>query len=182
MALTAKQRAFAEEYLIDLNATQAAIRAGYSKEAARTAGWRCLQNEECSKLIQELQRERSDRLGMTADDILQQLHDQLNADIAQLFNSDDGRLKPIHEWPMIFRTGLVVGIENEELYEGTGNKRTLIGHVRKIKMTERFNRQKMAAQHHLASFFKEGEVGQKATSPTEALKLELKDAEAIRPK
>ncbi|WP_259343218.1 terminase small subunit [Bordetella avium] len=55
MALIAKQRRFMEEYLVDLNATQAAIRAGYSKKTARQIGEENLSQPDIAKAVQEAQ-------------------------------------------------------------------------------------------------------------------------------
>ncbi len=53
MALNDKQKRFADEYLIDLNATQAAIRAGYSEKTARSQGQRLLTNVDIQSYIEE---------------------------------------------------------------------------------------------------------------------------------
>lgn len=71
--LTDKQERFCEEYLIDLNGSQAAIRAGYSKDTAGSIGFENLKKPEIQNRIQELQLERSQRTGITADMVLQEL-------------------------------------------------------------------------------------------------------------
>jgi phage terminase small subunit len=71
--LTAKQQRFVEEYLIDLNATQAAIRAGYSEKTAYSQGQRLLNNVEIQKAVAEAQEDRSNRTKITADRVLQEL-------------------------------------------------------------------------------------------------------------
>lgn len=71
--LTEKQKRFCEEYLIDLNATQAAIRAGYSKKTAYSMGQRLLKNVEVQKYISYLQSEQSNRTGITSDTVLKEL-------------------------------------------------------------------------------------------------------------
>ena len=71
--LTPKQQLFATEYLIDLNATQAAIRAGYSKRTAHSQGPRLLDNVEVKKRIQELGAKRSERCEITSDEVLQEI-------------------------------------------------------------------------------------------------------------
>ena len=53
MALTKKQKVFADEYLVDTNATQAAIRAGYSEKTAYSQGQRLLKNVEVQNYIEE---------------------------------------------------------------------------------------------------------------------------------
>lgn len=71
--LTAKQERFCTEYIIDLNATQAAIRAGYSSKTAYSVGQRLLKNVEMQKKIQELQQERAERTEITQDRVLKEL-------------------------------------------------------------------------------------------------------------
>ncbi|QLJ16264.1 terminase small subunit [Pseudomonas putida] len=73
MALTAKQQRFVEEYLIDLNATQAAIRAGYSKKTANEQGSRLLANVSVSAAVAESMKSRSGRTGITQDMVLKEL-------------------------------------------------------------------------------------------------------------
>lgn len=71
--LTAKQQRFVDEYLIDLNATQAAIRAGYSKGTAYSIGVENLRKPEIQKRIQERMNEKEASLIATQDEILKYL-------------------------------------------------------------------------------------------------------------
>jgi len=71
--LTDKQQVFIEEYLVDLNATQAAIRAGYSEHTAKDIGCGNLAKPYIKEAIQELMAERSKRTEITADKVLQEL-------------------------------------------------------------------------------------------------------------
>ena len=73
MALTKKQKLFVEEYLIDLNATQAAIRAGYSPETAQQMGSENLSKPVIRAHIDKAMAERSRRTGVTADRVIQEL-------------------------------------------------------------------------------------------------------------
>lgn len=73
MALTQKQKRFIEEYLIDLNATQAAIRAGYSVKNADKIGSELLGKTRVSEAIQQAMAERSKRTGVNADRVVQEL-------------------------------------------------------------------------------------------------------------
>lgn len=73
--LTPRQARFVEEYLIDLNATQAAIRAGYSDKAAHVTGPRLLGNASVSRAIEEAIQARSERTEITADWVLENLRD-----------------------------------------------------------------------------------------------------------
>lgn len=71
--MNARQRRFVEEYLIDLNATQAAIRAGYSLRTARSIGAENLTKPDISTAIREAQDARSARTQVTQDRILEEL-------------------------------------------------------------------------------------------------------------
>jgi phage terminase small subunit len=73
MALTAKQQLFVTEYLVDLNATQAAIRAGYSENTARFIGAENLTKPNIANAIAEAREARSERVIWTADEILRDL-------------------------------------------------------------------------------------------------------------
>ena len=68
--LTAKQQRFVEEYLIDLNATQAAIRAGYSKKTAGAIGVENLKKPLIAAAISEGRRKQAERTEITADKVL----------------------------------------------------------------------------------------------------------------
>lgn len=73
MALTAKQQRFVDEYLVDLNATQAAIRAGYSQKTANEQGARLLANVSVKEAVARGMNERSGRVGITQDMVLREL-------------------------------------------------------------------------------------------------------------
>lgn len=76
MKLTKKQEMFVEEYIIDLNATQAAIRAGYSKKTAGQIGEQNLKKLEIQQAINEKLAEKKERLIMKQDEILERLTQQ----------------------------------------------------------------------------------------------------------
>jgi len=71
--LTPKQARFVEEYLADLNATQAAIRAGYRQQHAGIIGFENLTKPYIRDAIEAAQRERSARTGVTADRVVQEI-------------------------------------------------------------------------------------------------------------
>ncbi len=73
MSFTPKQARFVEEYLIDLNATQAAIRAGYSKRTAEQQGYQLLQKTSVREAIAEAMQERSKRTEIDQDWIVERL-------------------------------------------------------------------------------------------------------------
>lgn len=71
--MTKKQKRFCEEYLIDLNATQAAIRAGYSPDTAKSIGYENLTKPDIRAHIDRAMAERSRRTGVNADRVIQEL-------------------------------------------------------------------------------------------------------------
>lgn len=75
MALTEKQKRFVAEYLVDLNATKAAKRAGYSEKTAAEQACRLLTNVKVQEAIQKAMEERQYRTGITQDRVLQELAD-----------------------------------------------------------------------------------------------------------
>lgn len=70
MPLTAKQAAFVREYLVDLNATQAAIRAGYSPKTAYSQGQRLLKNVEIQGEVQAAQAAAAEKAEITVQDVI----------------------------------------------------------------------------------------------------------------
>lgn len=135
MALNDKQKRFVEEYLIDLNATQAAARAGYSEKTAYSQGQRLLKNVEVQTDIQRLQAERSERTGITADRVVEEIakHAFLNP---KAFFNNDGSLKNIHDISDEAVVALT-GLDIFEEFDGVGEDRTLIGYTKKLKFTDK---------------------------------------------
>ena len=79
--LTDKQKRFCEEYLIDLNAAQAAIRAGYSAKGINKRTTRMMANEGIQQYLAELRNEQSARTRITADTVLGELVKIASADV-----------------------------------------------------------------------------------------------------
>lgn len=86
--LTAKQVLFCEEYLIDLNATQAAIRAGYSEKTANEQGARLLANVSVQEKIAELKAARAKRTEITQDTVIQELAAVAGAEVKGIRAAD----------------------------------------------------------------------------------------------
>src|SRR5690348_12161649 len=72
-ALSPRQRRFVEEYLVDLNATKAAIRAGYSERTARQMAAENLSKPDIQAAIAEAQDARAQRVQISADRVIQEL-------------------------------------------------------------------------------------------------------------
>jgi phage terminase small subunit len=94
-ALTDKQRRFVDEYLIDLNASQAAVRAGYTGDP-NTIGPRLLANVGIRSLVARRMADRSHRTEITQDRVLQELARLAFVDLRKAYN-EDGTLKKPHE-------------------------------------------------------------------------------------
>jgi phage terminase small subunit len=105
--LTAKQEAFVKEYLIDLNATQAAIRAGYSVNRASELGYQLLQKTTVSKAIARAMEDRSKRTGITADMVINEL--------AQIAFANGTDFAKVVEKPMIVNNSYVMDPDTGQL-------------------------------------------------------------------
>lgn len=102
MAMTVKRHRFVAEYLVDLNATQAAIRAGYAKKGAKDQAYQLMQMPEVAEAIKAAMEERNKRLQVDADYVLHRLTEIDQLDLADIFDLD-GKLMPIRQWPLIWR-------------------------------------------------------------------------------
>lgn len=91
--LTAKQQRFVEEYLTDLNATQAAIRAGYSVKNAAKIASQLLDKTRVKNAIDKAMAERSRRTGITQDRVLRELAKVAFVNATDVINMDDATLK-----------------------------------------------------------------------------------------
>lgn len=111
--LTPKQEAFCLEYLIDLNGTQAAIRAGYSERTANEQAARLLANVSVRIRIDELMEARRESLSMDAKQVLEELCAMAKMDWAEVMNPDRS-IKPIDQWPPIWRRA-VQHMESESI-------------------------------------------------------------------
>ena len=92
--LTDKQKRFVEEYLIDLNATQAYIRAGYKNyDSAGVEASKTLNNPKVRQAVDEAMAERSKRTGINQDRILQEIAKLALVNIDDVVDLDTGRIK-----------------------------------------------------------------------------------------
>jgi phage terminase small subunit len=94
--LSPKQKRFVEEYLIDLNAIQAAIRAGYTEKGAHTTSWRMITNPSIAKEIQRAMKERSERTAITQDRVIQEIARIGFSDPRRLFDAT-GEMRSIQD-------------------------------------------------------------------------------------
>nr|WP_294105658.1 terminase small subunit [Providencia sp.] len=152
MALTDKQEMFCREYLIDLNATQAAIRAGYSDKTANAQSSRLLVNVNIQNRIKELKSNRNERVEINADYVLNRLVEIDQMDVLDIIN-DDGKLKPISSWPKSWRTtlsGFDISTTIRDYDEST--EETIL---KKIKWPDKVKNLELLGKHVKVQAFKE---------------------------
>lgn len=140
--LTPKQQRFVDEYLVDLNATAAARRAGYSAKTAEQQGPRLLGNAGVQAAIQRGQAARSQRTQIDADWVLRRLAAMADADMKDL-HGPNGALLPVEQWPEVWRRGLVAGIEADETRIDGGLTVT----TRKVKLADRIRTLELIGRH-----------------------------------
>lgn len=92
--LTAKQQRFVDEYLIDLNATQAAIRAGYSPDTAKEQGYQLLHKTSLSSAIAQAIAYRSRRTGITQDRVLREMAKVAFVNANDVIDPDSATVRP----------------------------------------------------------------------------------------
>lgn len=143
--ITPKQRCFVSEYLIDKNATKAAIRAKYSKKTARSQGQRLLTNVAISRAIKRALAKQEERTEITADRILKELMRIGMVDIREAFKPD-GTLKAIKDIPIEISRA-ISGIEVDEIWQGQGKLKAFVGVTKKIKFWEKTKALELLGKH-----------------------------------
>jgi phage terminase small subunit len=133
--LTKKQKAFVAEYLNNLNATKAAIAAGYSAHTASQQGSRLLKNSKVAEAINEEFIPRHERLETAADRMLQELAAMAFYNPANLFEPD-GSVKRVEDMDPV--TGkAIVSLKITMLFKGTGDQRHAYGVRTKIRLADK---------------------------------------------
>jgi len=137
--LNEKQQRFVDEYLVDLNATKAAIRAGYAPQTAAQAGYKLVHKGLVSAAIARAQAERSRRTGIAADRVLQELARVAFVDPAKIINMDTAEVLPnVTEDDRTVISGIKVKIMISE----TGNMTE-----REVKFCDKLKALDMLAKH-----------------------------------
>lgn len=144
--LTPRQAAFVDEYLLDLNATQAAIRAGYSEKTAGQTGHDLLKNPEIIAALSIAGTRRSERTAIDAAWMLKRLADEAEADVADLYD-DEGKMLPVKDWPKIWRQGLVAGVKTQVSEDGVA--------IIDVKLSDRVRRLELIGKHVAVNAFQD---------------------------
>ena len=153
MALTAKQQRFVVEYLVDLNATQAAIRAGYAAKGAKDQAYQLMQRPVIAAAIKEAMEARNQRTQVDADYVLNRLTEIDQMDLLDILD-DDMSIKPLSKWPKVWRQSLS-GFDIAEMFEGVGKERDLIGLMKKIKWPDKVKNLELLGKHVNVNAFRE---------------------------
>jgi phage terminase small subunit len=143
LALNEQQERFAHEYVVDLNATQAAIRAGYSPKTAASQGERLLRNVEIRQIVEKSQAERLAAVKLTAETTLEAIRRPLAADVRKLF-TEKGNVKPLQELSdeeAALIGGFEVILKNAKAGDGVTDE------VLKLRLVDRSRYVEMAAKH-----------------------------------
>ena len=144
--LTPKQQRFVEEYLIDLNATQAAIRSGYSEKTAKSIGQENLTKPDIQKAIEEAQNKRQEQTQIDAAYVLKRLVEIDQMDVLDIMD-DDGNVKPLRDWPKIWRQ-YISNIETISMDDGEG-------WLKKIKWPDKVKNLELLGKHVSVGAFKD---------------------------
>lgn len=145
--LNEKQRRFCHEYVKDLNATQAAIRAGYSAKTAHSSGPRLLEHAGVMQEIAKLSGQHLKKLDLSAEKTLQAIARIAYGDIRGMFN-EDGSLKLPKDWDDE-TAAAVAGMDVVTVSAGkdsAGNY--MVERVAKIKRSDQLRALDMLARHH----------------------------------
>jgi phage terminase small subunit len=158
--LTKRQALFVAEYLTDLNATRAAIAAGYSRKGAEQTGSVLLRNPKVAQQISKKHGKTLGKLEITAERVLGELAKLAFFDPRKLFESD-GSPKQILDLDDD-TAAAVAGLEVCELFEGNGEQKHAYGLCKKIKLADKgINLERLGK--HLKLFTDRLEVDAKVT-------------------
>ncbi|EFL4102277.1 terminase small subunit [Escherichia coli] len=146
--LTDKQELFAREYLKDLNGTQAAIRAGYSEKTANEQASRLLANVNVQKFVAELKSARVEQTGIDAAYVLRRLVEIDQMDVLDIL-LQNGELKPIKDWPKVWRTTLS-GMDVVEMVSADS-----AALLKKIKWPDKVKNLELLGRHVSVQAFKD---------------------------
>ena len=142
MALTPKQKRFVAEYLIDLNATAAAKRAGYSEKTACEQAARLLANVKIQTAVQEAKQDRQERTEITQDMVLRETAKLAFFDIRKMFDKN-GKPLDISELDADTAAALV-GLDVQDVADSDGD---YVGFVKKYKMADKLRALELLGRH-----------------------------------
>lgn len=145
--LTRKQERFCQEYIKDLNQTQALIRAGYDQEpgVAAVTAHRLLKKANVAQRIQQLFDERAKTVGVDANTVLRELLMLATVDLSRAYDSF-GQVLPMNEMPEEIRK-CIAGFEVQEIFFGQGDDKQVGGFTKKLKFWDKPKALELLGKH-----------------------------------
>ena len=145
--ITAMQEAYAQEYTkCPENQTQAAINAGFSPNTAAVKASVMMRDERIQKRIAELMEERNKRLRVSADYVLLRLVEIDQMDVIDILN-DEGGLKPISQWPKVWRTSISAVDINRIRMAMKDDEEDIESTLQKIKWPDKVKNLELSGKH-----------------------------------
>ncbi|MCJ1842472.1 terminase small subunit [Klebsiella quasipneumoniae subsp. similipneumoniae] len=153
--LTVMQEAYAQEYVkCPENQTQAAINAGFSPKSAHVKASTMMRDERIQKRITELMEERNKRLRVSADYVLLRLVEIDQMDVIDILD-DEGGLKPISQWPKVWRTSISAVDINRIRMAMKDDEEDIESTLQKIKWPDKVKNLELIGKHVDVNAFKE---------------------------
>ena len=140
MKLTSKQEMFCLEYLVDLNATQAAIRAGYSVKTAAKIGSENLIKPDIADRIRILFDQRAAKVEVNAEYVLNRLVEIDTLDVIDILDNT-GNIKAIKDWPKAWRIS-ISGLDVQDMMSGDTESI-----MKKIKWPDKLRNLELLGKH-----------------------------------
>lgn len=154
--LTAKQELFCKEYLKDLNATQAALRAGYSENTSRQIGTENLAKPAVAAKIAQLMSERVESVDIDSSYVLRRLKEIDQLDILDIMNDELDGFKRLSEWPKSWRIS-ISGVDVQTIVSGGDEPAEKL--IKKIKWPDKTKNLELIGKHvDVKAWDKEQEV------------------------
>jgi len=153
--LSVLKEAYCQEYIkCPENQTQAAINAGYSPNTAAKFASQNMRDERVQKRIAELMEERNKRMRVSADYVLMRLVEIDQMDVIDILD-DEGGLKPISQWPKVWRTSLSAMDINRIRMAGKDDEDDIESTLQKIKWPDKVKNLELIGKHVDVNAFKE---------------------------
>ncbi len=153
--LSVLKEAYCQEYIkCPENQTQAAINAGYSPNTAAKFASQNMRDERVQKRIAELMAERNKRMRVSADYVLMRLVEIDQMDVIDILD-DEGGLKPISQWPKVWRTSLSAMDINRIRMAGKDDEDDIESTLQKIKWPDKVKNLELIGKHVDVNAFKE---------------------------
>lgn len=173
--LNAREERFVDEYMMDpeLNAADAAVRAGYSATTAASDAWCWVAKDRNScpegkrhvwDAVQRAKEERSKEAKVDALFVLRRIRGIVDADPADIIDENTGAYKRIHDWPLIWRR-MLSAADVQEIWEvQESGKKEKIGEVIKYKFIDPLKALELLGKHVNVQAFKDklqvdGQIG-----------------------